>query len=65
MGYYDSRIKASFLITLLVYLQVFISAFDSDALLDVLDHPILDFIYYMVFSSVFGFLLVSLSRLIS
>ncbi|XP_057433431.1 tobamovirus multiplication protein 1-like isoform X2 [Lotus japonicus] len=29
-------------------LMVFISAFDSDASLDVLDHPILDFIYYML-----------------
>ncbi|XP_061347866.1 tobamovirus multiplication protein 1 [Gastrolobium bilobum] len=29
-------------------LMVFISAFDSDASLDVLDHPILDLIYYML-----------------
>ncbi|GAU33440.1 hypothetical protein TSUD_380760 [Trifolium subterraneum] len=28
--------------------MVLVSAFDSDASLDVLDHPILDFVYYMV-----------------
>ncbi|GMH05321.1 hypothetical protein Nepgr_007161 [Nepenthes gracilis] len=28
--------------------MVFLAAFDSDASLDVLDHPILDFIYYML-----------------
>lgn len=30
-------------------LQVLLSAFDSDASLDVLDHPVLNLIYYMVF----------------
>jgi hypothetical protein len=34
-------------------MQVLVSAFDSDASLNVLDHPILDFVYYMVFYSVF------------
>lgn len=29
-------------------MQVLLSAFDSDASLDVLDHPILNLIYYMV-----------------
>lgn len=32
----------------LMCMQGFLSAFDSDASLDVLDHPILDLIYYMV-----------------
>jgi hypothetical protein len=36
-------------------MQVLVSAVDSDASLDVLDHPILDFIYYMVFYFVFFF----------
>lgn len=29
-------------------LQVVLSAFDSDASLDVLDHPVLNLIYYLV-----------------
>ncbi|MED6195396.1 E3 ubiquitin-protein ligase tom1, variant 2 [Stylosanthes scabra] len=37
-------------------IMVFVSAFDSDASLEVLGHPILDLIYYMVFSRVFLFI---------
>jgi len=37
-----------FLNLTLMCMQGFLSAFDSDASLDVLDHPILDLIYYMV-----------------
>lgn len=40
---------------ILLHMQVLVSAVDSDASLDVLDHPILDFIYYMVFYLVFSF----------
>lgn len=34
-------------------MQVFLSAFDADASLDVLDHPVLNLIYYMVFCYTF------------
>lgn len=33
---------------LLISLQVVLSAFDKDASLDVLDHPVLNLIYYLV-----------------
>ena len=59
---YNSSNRASFLITLPICMQVSLSAFDSGASLEVLDHPILDLIYYMVFYWVFLFIiLVSLS----
>ena len=37
-----------FVLTKILSLQVLLSAFDADASLDVLDHPVLNFIYYMV-----------------